>query len=92
MPEFVNNTPEEEEIDLQETNGTATKLVLKFMSATGSEITMNYNYVDPEVEAASVKALMEGIIANGSIFANVPTAMTSAKVVTTEETLIDLDA
>ncbi len=70
----------------------STKLALSFESSTGATINHSYNYVDPEVESASVKALMEGIIANGAIFANVPAAMKSAKIVVVEETLIDLDA
>ncbi len=70
----------------------STKLKMTFESATGATINQSYNYIDPEVEQASVKALMEGIIANGSIFANVPAAMKTAKIVVTDETLIDLDA
>ena len=51
---------------------------------------LNYNYIDPEVTDATVKTLMQGIIANGDIFENVPAALKSAKLVTTSETAVDL--
>ncbi len=70
----------------------STKLALSFENSSGSTVNHNYHYIDPEVESASVKALMQGIIANGAIFDNVPVAMKSAKIVKVEETLIDLDA
>ena len=70
----------------------ATKLVLTFAGSNGSTATHNFSYADPEATVASVKALMNGIIANGSIYANVPLTVKSAKTVTTPETVYDLSA
>lgn len=70
----------------------ATKLVLTFAGSNGTTATHNFNYADPEATTASVKALVNGIIANGSIYANVPVTAKSAKVVTTTETAYDLSA
>lgn len=69
-----------------------TKLVLGFESNTGNTISITYNYASPSATATAVKALMNGIISNGSIFANVPAAMKSAKTVTTSENVYDLSA
>ena len=71
---------------------TISKLVMEFTGSTGKTVKNSYNYVDEEVEGATVKSVMQGIIANGDIFENVPIAIKSAAVVTTDTTLIDLDA
>ena len=69
-----------------------TKLVLGFETSSGKSITLSYNYAKPSATTANVKALMNGIIANGEIFANVPATMKSAKEVTTSESVYDLSA
>lgn len=69
-----------------------TKLVLTFENASGSSVSMSYNYADSSADVADVKALVNGIIANGSIFVNVPVTAKGAKRVTTTETEYDLSA
>ncbi len=66
-------------------------LVLTFGDTYDRDLVAVYPYIDTEVEAASVKALMQSIIANGSIFDLPPVTMKSAKIVETDETFIDLD-
>ena len=70
----------------------STKLVFGFETSTGKSMTLSYNYAKPAASAANVKALANGIIANGSIFANVPVTAKSAKNVTTSEHEYDLSA
>ena len=69
----------------------ASKLVLEFVG-TGSNVKCSYNYADPDTTPATVKALMTGMIANGSIFAVQPLEAKSAKLVTTTEEDYDLSA
>ena len=66
------------------------RLALTFRDSGGDKITFGYNYADPEVETAAVQALMNGMITNGSIFEDVPTAIDSAKVVVTTETVLNV--
>ncbi len=70
----------------------AVKLVLTFAGSNGTITTHSYNYANPDAAAANVKALVNGIIANGSIYANVPQIAKSAKTVTTTEKAYDLSA
>ena len=83
-------TPEEiaewEAVD----NSTATQVVLNFSKANGKTMQLSYKYARQDVSNANIKALMQGIVANGAIFENVPAAINSAKIVTTETTDIDL--
>ncbi len=69
-----------------------TKLVLGFQNASGTNMTLSYSHAKASATAAQVKSLMNGIIANGSIFANVPATAKSAKIVTTTEAEYDLSA
>ncbi len=69
-----------------------TKLVLAFANIEGNNVSMSYNYASDTAETADVKALVNGIIANGSIFSNVPVTAKSAKTVTTSEREYDLSA
>ena len=69
----------------------STKLSLTFTDGDGASINHSYNYANPEVTSASVKALMQGIVANGAIFDRVPVATKSAKIVVTEETSININ-
>ncbi len=68
------------------------KLVLTFSNASGNNTTISFNYADPSVSSAAVKALANGIVANGVIYDNVPTETKSAKMVITTETEYDLSA
>lgn len=66
------------------------KLVCTFNDSEGKSMNLSYNYMSNELAQAEVKALMTGIIANGSIFARTPVTATSAKVVNTSEEEIDI--
>ena len=65
------------------------KLVLEFL-ANGSTVKYSYNYAKPEATTANIKALMAGMITNGSIFENPPLEAKAAKLVTTDEEAFDL--
>ena len=67
-----------------------TKLQLKFEAADGRDVTFNYNYAKPSATAGQVKALMQSMITNNTIFERPPVAMKSAKTITTTETAYDL--
>lgn len=69
---------------------TVSKLVLGFRDEDGKEKKMNYNYANPNVETSDVVSAMDAIIANGAIFSNVPVAKKNAKIITTQETSIDI--
>lgn len=66
------------------------QLVLGFETRTGSNMVLTFDHANPSATTAQVKALMNGIIANGSIFANVPTKIKSAKQITMSESNYDL--
>lgn len=68
----------------------ASKLVMTFADANGDDIIMSYGYVDAETPASEIKALVNGIVTNGSIFTRVPVSAKSAKIVSTTETPISL--
>ena len=68
-----------------------TRLVLGFETNTGSNVVFTYSYAKPSATLANVKALMNGIIANGSIFTKVPATAKSAKTITTSENVYDLE-
>ena len=70
----------------------ASRLVLEFHSGNNTTKVFAYNYADPNVAVSKLKALVNGIITNGSIFSNVPVSAKSAKVITTSETEFDLSA
>ena len=65
------------------------KLVMVF-GAGSADVTYSYNYANPEMTAAKVKALMTGLITNGSIFTTPPLTAKNAKLVTTTEGNYDL--
>ena len=67
------------------------RLVLTFATSDGTT-THSFSYANAEATAANVKALVNGIIANGSIYVKVPTTAKSAKMVTTTETDYNLSA
>ena len=66
------------------------QLVLGFETEYGSNMVLTFNYASPSASLASVTALTNGIIANGSIFANVPATMKSAKQIIMTENVYDL--
>ena len=68
----------------------ASKLVMTFADANGDDVIMSYGYIDAEAPVSDIKALVNGIVANGSIFTNVPVTAKGAKIVTTTETEVSL--
>ena len=67
----------------------AATLRLGFRDAGGEAITYNYKYADV-TKAASVRPLMEGIVANNAIFTNPPVTIDFAEYVVTTTTPITL--
>ena len=67
-----------------------TKIVLSFGNASGNTVNYSYNYGNSEALASDVKAAMNAMITNGSIFRNVPTSIKAAKAIVTSETEFDL--
>ena len=68
-----------------------TKLVCTFETSNGGTEIFTFNYADPGATKAEATALMNAIIANGAIFAKVPTVAKSVKNVTTSEHEYDLN-
>ena len=65
------------------------KLILRFGTMAG-EKNFTYNYGNREALASDVKAAMNAMIQNGSIFQYPPLTIVSAKVQVTSETEFDL--
>ncbi len=68
-----------------------TKLSLEFVDEDGAKMSRSYNYADPEVTGTQVKALMNSMITNGSIFSTPPAIMKAAYLITTDKNAIDLE-
>ena len=71
------------------TAGCKLEIKCDYMDSKGN---LNYNYIDPDVATASVQALCNGILANGSIFSKTPRGIISANVVQTTVREIDLNS
>lgn len=69
---------------------TVSKLVLTFSNEDGGTESFYFDYADPDVETSAVTALMDGMVTNGAIFSTPPVAKKSAKIITTQETSIDI--
>lgn len=69
----------------------STKIVMEFEAESGKTVTMSYGYASPSASASDVKALVTGLITNGSIFLDPPVSAKSAKLVKTTETIYNLD-
>ena len=67
----------------------ASKIVIDFAGQYG-DVRFSYGYADPETTVASVKALVNGLIANNTLFENPPITVKNAKIVTTTEDNYDL--
>lgn len=76
--------------DGRQSNAINTKLQMTFTKANGDNVSMTMKHCKQDLSAANVKSLMEGIVANGSIFEKVPAAIKSAVIITTESTAVDL--
>lgn len=70
----------------------ANRLVLEFYDSNRGTITMTYNHADEDVTTANVRALVNAIITNGSIFQSVPVSVKSAKLVVSTESEFQLSA
>lgn len=68
----------------------SSRLSYVFATASGNK-TFSYNYASPTLSSSKVAALSAAIIANGEVFANVPTSCVSARIVTTSETGYSVD-
>lgn len=66
-----------------------TKIVFRFGTPSG-EKNFSYNYGNDDASAATVKATMNTMIQNGSIFRYPPMTIISAKSVITTESEFDL--
>lgn len=66
-----------------------TKLILRFGTTSG-EKNFTYNYGNASATSASIKAAMNAMISNGSIFKYQPLTMISATAQVTSETQFDL--
>jgi len=67
----------------------SSRLVLEFTTSSGDK-SFSFNYADPQVTSADVKALAQAMITNGDIYETVPLTIKSAKIVTTTTTMYDL--
>ena len=72
----------------------ANRLVLEFYDSNRGTITMTYNHAEEseDIRTADVRALVNAIITNGSIFQSVPVSAKSAKLVMTSESEFQLSA
>ena len=66
------------------------RLVLEFQDSHGDTIVHTFPYISQNITTTKVKSIMDAIIANGSIFSDVPIAKVSAKLVTTTESSFSL--
>lgn len=62
----------------------SSKLVIK-CAGTDGDVNFVYNYADEDATTQNVKNLCTDLVTNGTIFANPPTAVKSAKLVTIQE-------
>lgn len=67
-----------------------TKLVLVFETTDGSTTTFSFNYADPGARKVDVIALATAMIANKTLWERQPSAIKSAKTVTTSENEYDV--
>lgn len=66
------------------------KLVIQYETSNGNTTTHTWNYAKSTATAANVQTLVTTTIAKKTIFASQPTAVKSAKLVTTTETPYNL--
>lgn len=67
-----------------------TKLVMTFETSSGKDTQLSFKYGKPSATTSQIKTLANAIITNNVIFEYPPTAVKSAKMVTTSETVYDL--
>lgn len=69
---------------------TTHKLQLGFLDTNSENVTFNYSHAKNNPASADVKALMQGMITNNAIWQKNPATMSSATLVTTTKTAIDI--
>lgn len=69
----------------------AVKLVISYATLDGSTTTHTYNYAKPDLGTSFVKALVNQTINAKAIFAKEPAMAKTAKLVTTQESIFDID-
>ena len=69
-------------------SGTNLRLIFE---GTHGDAVFVYPYVNSEVDSLSVKALMQGMITNGSVFTNPLVTKKSATIITNRETAINIE-
>lgn len=67
----------------------SSKIVIDFAGQNG-DTRFTYGYAKPDTTLAAMKALVNGLIANNTLFENPPITAKSAKIVTTTEDNYDL--
>ena len=71
---------------------TTSKIVINYKGQNGDDIRFSYGYINPETPVATVEALVNGLIANNTLFENPPVTAVSAKLVTTTEDEYEFEA
>lgn len=66
------------------------KLILSFLDGDDKAISFSYNHSKSSIDTEDVAALMNAMVTNGAIFKKVPVSKKGAKIVKTEETIIDV--
>jgi hypothetical protein len=69
----------------------ATNLKLVFVGSGSKKVSFNYPFANVSVSPATVKNLMQVIVAKGDIYAEVPQSLSKAEFVVNEVTPIDID-
>ena len=67
-----------------------TNLRLIFGGNGGERIAFSFPFADVDTPAAQVKTLMQMMVTNGDIYANVPRSLTSAEFVINERRPVDI--
>ena len=56
-------------------------LILTFVGANGSDVIFSFPYFDTNTTTTRIKALVDGLITNGSIFENPPVQLKTTRFV-----------
>lgn len=68
----------------------AVRLKLVFSGAGEKKVTMLFPYAKASATGAEVKALMQGIVADGGVYEEVPTGIVGAEFLESTSTPVDL--
>lgn len=67
------------------------RLEIKFKDSAGKTLTKSFAHASDEATDEQVKALANGMVTNGAIYADVPTSVVSATLVSTTSTDYDIE-